>query len=84
MTGLVLKDDDESIELPSYYTKRKLYTRWCWDRGWDVRSKGGNGSHGQVKGYDIRVNKPDSFDHILWPIGSVRLHVCAMATFLFF
>ena len=26
MTGLVLKEDDDNIELPSSYTKRKLYT----------------------------------------------------------
>ena len=36
-TGLVLKDDDENIELPSSYTKHRLYCRWCWERGWDVK-----------------------------------------------
>ena len=64
-TGLILKDDDDNVELPSSYTKRTLYSRWCWDRGWDIKPKGGAGSYGRVQDYSKRVNKPDSSDGIL-------------------
>ena len=80
-TGLVLKDDDDNIELPSSYTKRRLYCRWCWEREWDIRPKGGNGSYGKVKDYTRRVSIPGTSDDVLWPVDSVSLPVCTMALF---
>jgi hypothetical protein len=80
-TGLVLKDDDDNIELPSSYTKRRLYCRWCWERGWDIRLKGGNGSYGKVKDCTRRVSIPGTSDDVLWPVDSVFLPMCTMASF---
>ena len=80
-TGLILKDDDDNVELPSSYTKRTLYSRWCWDRGWDIKPNGGAGSYGRVQDHSKRVNKPDSLDENLWPVGSVSREVCSKSTF---
>jgi hypothetical protein len=48
-TKLVLKDDDSDIELPSNFTKRGMYERWCLDRGWIAKAKGGRCSYGKLK-----------------------------------
>ena len=80
-TRLILKYDDDNVELPSSYTKRALYSRWCWDRGWDIKPKEGDGSYGRVQDYSKRVNKPDSNDEILWPAGSVSRDVYSKSTF---
>ena len=32
-TGLVMQDDDNEVELPSFYRERTLYSRWYWLRG---------------------------------------------------
>ena len=28
----------DTIELPSYYTKRRLYRNYCWDKGWQAQT----------------------------------------------
>ena len=79
VTGIVLKEDDDNIELPSSYTKRGVYSRWCWSRGWDVRPKGGNGGYGKLGEYAER-----KFDEYLWPAGSEAVDVCSFASFIIF
>ena len=80
-TGLVMQDDDDKVELPSSYTKRTLYSRWCWLRGWDLKPKGGDGSYGRISDYQKRVNTPGTFDELLWPEGSQSLPVCSKTAF---
>ena len=79
VTGIVLKEDDDNIELPSSFTKRGVYGRWCWSRGWEVRPKGGNGSYGKVADCARRKN-----DEHLWPLGSEAMPVCCYTTFIVF
>jgi hypothetical protein len=33
-----LRDDNETLDLPAWTTKRELYRRWCFEQGWIVRS----------------------------------------------
>ena len=41
LTQIVIKDDDDDSELPSNFTKRGMYERWCLDRGWVAKARGG-------------------------------------------
>ena len=53
-TKIVMKDGDDDVELPSNFTKRGMYERWCLDRGWVVKARGGNGSYGRIAKYETR------------------------------
>lgn len=33
-----LRDDNGTMDLPAWTTKRNLYRRWCYDQGWVLRS----------------------------------------------
>jgi hypothetical protein len=37
-TNNELRDDNETLDLPAWTTKRELYRRWCYEQGWIVRS----------------------------------------------
>ena len=51
-TKIAMKDD--YVELPSNFTKRCMYARWCLDRGWVAKARGGNGSYGRIAKYETR------------------------------
>lgn len=38
ITGVGLRAGEEEIELPTHMTKRGLYTKFCWERGWKLLS----------------------------------------------
>lgn len=54
----------DTVELPSTLTKRQLYARFCYERGWVVHSDN-KGNLGKVKNYPVRPVSDD------WPEGSV-------------
>jgi hypothetical protein len=33
-----IRDDNETLDLPAWTTKRELYRRWCHDQGWILKS----------------------------------------------
>lgn len=33
-----IRDDNDTLDLPAWTTKRELYRRWCHDQGWIMRS----------------------------------------------
>jgi hypothetical protein len=77
VTGLSLRRDEENlVELPSQFTKRKLYAEYCFSRGYQVKSNA-TGSYGKVSSYPIRA-----YDDLLWPEGSQTLPVCSWKGFL--
>jgi hypothetical protein len=77
ITGLSLRNEEEGlIELPSSYTKRKLYAEYCFSRGHKVKANA-KGSYGKSSLYP-----PRAIDEILWPAGSVALPVCCWKDFL--
>ena len=76
VTGTSLRDDQEVFELPPSYTKRKLYERYCFERGHKVKADAG-GHYPKVKDYPPR----DEYDEHLWPVGSVAQPVCSWFTF---
>jgi hypothetical protein len=77
VTGMSLHKEEEGlIELPSSFTKRKLYTEYCFERGHKVKANA-KGSYGKVSLYS-----PRPFDAVLWPQGSQPLPVCCWMDFL--
>eukprot|EP00957_Ditylum_brightwellii_P083629 6356994-Ditylum_brightwellii.AAC.1 len=63
--------------LPPHLGKRKLYAKWCWDRGWipeqtcRARSK-----YAPIAQFKIRPASPS------WPPGTDSKEICAWPTFL--
>ena len=51
-----LRDNEDDTQLPSHWTKRKVYERWVWECGWAATSFG-NGAYSQISEY-----APRSFD----------------------
>lgn len=77
ITGLSLRNEEEgAVELPSSFTKRKLYTQYCFSRGYVIKPTA-KGSYGSVEDYERRP-----FDDILWPEGTMSLPVCCWKSFL--
>ena len=77
-TKIVIKDDDDNVELPSNFTKRGMYERWCLDRGWVAKARVGNGSYGRIAKYETRKTQEGTD----WPLDSVSLLVCCFNTFI--
>ena len=81
-SGTALRDSDvDMLQLPSFYSKRQLYERYCYDRGWEVRAFN-DGSYPPVKKYKRRKNDFEDGDMALWPLGSEPLEVCSWPTFI--
>ena len=77
VTGLSLRRDEENlVELPSRFTKRKLYAEYCFSRGYQVKANA-TGSYGKVSNYALRC-----YEDLLWPEGSIPLPVCSWKGFL--
>ena len=73
---LIIRDGNTNvIELPSYYSRRHLYHRCCYNNGWDPKATA-HGTHGK-----LAECKKRQCDEILWPIGSAPQPTCAWSTF---
>jgi len=76
ITGMSIRKEEEGqVELPSSFTKRKLYAQYCYSRGYKVKASA-KGSCGKTEGYEVRP-----IDDVLWPEGSVPLPVCSWKDF---
>ena len=84
-TSIGVRDHNWTImHLPSYYTKRKIYERFCFISGWEVKSAS-DGSYPPVTEFKERTNDHDCHgdDRLsLWPEGSESKPVCSWHTFL--
>ena len=65
-TGIALRDNDDSVDLPSCYSKRSLYCKLMHLWGWVCRADG-RGSFGKLKDYEAR-----SFDEF-WVAGECEI-----------
>ena len=75
-TGVGLRDEEiDTVELPSSYSKRRLYYKYCFNRGYVLKADA-KGKIPAVKNYPLR-----DFNNDDWPIGSRPLPVCAWITF---
>jgi hypothetical protein len=77
ITGMSLREAEEgAVQLPSNFTKRKLYAEYCYSRGYKIKSDA-KGSYGNINQYQEREH-----DELLWPEGSSPLPVCSWKDFL--
>ena len=64
-SGVTLRDKEvDTVELPSSFTKRQLYSRYCFQRGWVVYADA-KGCLPKLKDYPRRP-----FNDSDWPVGS--------------
>jgi hypothetical protein len=76
ITGMSLRNEEDGlVELPSSFTKRKLYAEFCFSRGYKVKSTA-KGSYGPMKDFALRP-----FDEVFWPEGSTPLSICSWTDF---
>jgi hypothetical protein len=64
------------IELPTYFSKRQLYSQYCFSRGFKVKPNL-CGSYGRISEYELR-----EVDDVLWPSDSMCGSVCSWKDFL--
>jgi hypothetical protein len=38
LTNNGVRDDNDTLDLPAWTTKRELYRRWCFEQGWKMRT----------------------------------------------
>ena len=73
--GVALRDEEvDLVELPSSWSKRRIYYRYCYTRGYSVRSDA-KGSMPKVKDFNLREFDDD------WPEGSEPGMVCSWIYF---
>ena len=77
--GIGLRDEEvDTVELPSAMTKRKLYSQFCFGRGWSIRANA-KGKLPKILDYPRRP-----FDNLEWPRGSMSRPVPSIFYFLAF
>ena len=65
VSGVTLRDEEvDTVELPSSFSKRQVYSRYCFQRGWVVRADA-KGCLPKLKDYQRRP-----FNDLDWPVGS--------------
>ena len=84
-TKIGLRDKDFTLmHLPSYYSKRQIYERFCFVSGWEVKPASDR-SYPPVAELKKRDNDNEDISDermSLWPEGSESLPVCSWCTFL--
>jgi hypothetical protein len=76
LTRNELRDEEKgAVDLPSHTTKRELYEKYCFDRGWAIKSDN-MGRYPKVKDYASRQE-----DDMFWPSGAVPVEVCSWFSF---
>ena len=67
-----LRDNEENgIRLPPSYSKRMVYDRWCYSRGWIIGRGGSDGSLGSIKSFQKRA-----YDDLDFPSDSDYNPIC--------
>ena len=74
--GLALRADDKKMTLPSYFSVRSVYARWCFLCGWMVKSD----NAGNVGRLDSFFHRPNDAND--WPEGSMCCDVCSLSSFV--
>ena len=70
-SGVQLRDEEiDTVELPSSLSKRQIYYKFCFQRGYIVKS---DAKESMPRISDIPIRE---FDETLWPAGSVPMVVC--------
>lgn len=78
-TGFALKEVVfDFVELSSIYSKRNLYTKFCWERGYAPKATS-KGNLGSTKSFPLRPF--DSGPNAEWPEGSIPKPLCSRTTF---
>ena len=82
LTGVGIREEEKGhVQLPSSYTKRQLYRRFCYESGW-IAKPDSVGNYVPVVEYDRRPFDSEAGEFSLWPDGSQSLQVCSWRTFL--
>jgi hypothetical protein len=68
-------EEKGAMDLPSNTTKRELYEKYCFDRGWAIKSDN-MGRYPKVKDYVSRQE-----DDMFWPSDAVPVEVCSWFSF---
>ena len=78
---LFLRDEDiQLIQLPPYYTKRQLYERYYYERGWIGKSNA-KGAYPPIHEFRNRPNDDENGDFAMWPHGSIQQEICSWRQF---
>jgi hypothetical protein len=76
LTKQELRDEEKcGVDLPSNPTKRELYEKFCFDRGWAIKSDN-NGRYPRLKDYTNRMA-----DDMFWPADAETSEVCSWLPF---
>ena len=81
--GIVVRDDNQNeVALSPHLSKRQLYARWCYDRGWMVEYKSQARSMYESRDkFRSRVHD-DKVEAPLWPTGSEGKPILSWQVFL--
>jgi hypothetical protein len=76
LTRNELRDEEKgAVDLPSHTTKKEVYEKFCFDRGWAFKSDN-MGRYPKVKDYASRQE-----DDMFWPSGTLHVEVCSWLSF---
>jgi hypothetical protein len=76
LTKQELRDEEKGgVDLPSSTTKRELYEKFCFDRGWAIKSDN-NGRYPRLNDYTNRMA-----DDMFWPADAETSEVCSWFSF---
>lgn len=81
LTGIGIRGADKGVmELPSYMTKRKLYQKFFFGRGWVVHPDH-NGNYGPSARFYNRKHDDENGDMADWPTNSQSQPICGWTAF---
>ena len=81
LTGWSIRDNDRgNIQLPSSFTKRQIYAKYCYNSGWIAKCDY-KGNYSSLGNYRMRENDEYNGEMASWPFGMVRKEICAFGTF---
>lgn len=82
LTGWSIREEERGhVQLPSSFTKRKIYETYCFQNGWVARADA-IGNYKKVVNYKEREHDDENGDMAEWPRGSTVHEVCSFSTFL--
>jgi hypothetical protein len=76
LTRNELRDEEKgAVDSPYNTTKRELYEKYCFDRGWDIKS------YNMVLYPKVKDCVSHQEDDMFWPSGTVPVEVCSWFSF---
>ena len=77
-----LRDSDlDLVQLPPCYSKRQLYQRFCYEKGWIAKCNA-KGTYPPINQLKRRPFDDENEEMALWPTGSIPGEVCSWRSFL--